>query len=294
MIINIYGKSNDQKLVEQSKNFSSFKYNHKSTELNNENFGGADVKLFTRKLNEEKSIFDQNYKREEEISSFNKSVDFYTKSNQYIEDVNEKNSRTAASASKSALLTRSNLVDSPYSNPKLAKKNSKESIQRTLNMRSTNAIKKQKLKILILIAIVSITFALTWLPAHIIRIWKVAFNNSFPYNDAMYIIKVISHTLTYSNSVLNPFFYVFIGAKFRSHIYSEFNQLCCFIKKRSSGKRGITSISGSHNSRKQRSNTSKTFTSVLSINNKNNHRIVNYLASNQNDILMARNNIKLL
>lgn len=94
---------------------------------------------------------------------------------------------------------------------------------------SANTIKKQKFKILLLIATVSITFALTWLPAHVIQIWKVAFNSMFPYSDAMYIIKVISHTLTYSNSLLNPFIYVFIGAKFRSHIHSEFNELYQFF-----------------------------------------------------------------
>ena len=100
-------------------------------------------------------------------------------------------------------------------------------INNITTIRAASAARKQKLKILILIALVSITFALTWLPAHFIRIWKVAFNSSFPYNDTMYLIKVFSHTLTYTNSVLNPFFYVFIGAKFRSHIYSEFNFFCC-------------------------------------------------------------------
>lgn len=108
-------------------------------------------------------------------------------------------------------------------------------------IRSANAIKKQKFKILVLIATVSITFALTWLPAHVIQIWKVAFNSYFPYSDSMYIIKVISHTLTYSNSLLNPIIYVFIGAKFRSHIYSEINEFyqfyCLNNKNHSSAKK---------------------------------------------------------
>ncbi len=92
--------------------------------------------------------------------------------------------------------------------------------------------KKQRVKLLFLVATVAITFATTWLPAHVIQIWKVVFNNYFPYSDTMYIIKVISHTLTYSNSLLNPIIYVFIGAKFRSHIYLEIEIirkcLCCF------------------------------------------------------------------
>jgi hypothetical protein len=93
--------------------------------------------------------------------------------------------------------------------------------------------KKQKFKILLLIATVSITFGLTWLPAHVIQIWKVVFNSTFPYSESMYIIKFIAHTLSYSNSLLNPFIYVFIGAKFRNHLYKEFEfilKYCCETK----------------------------------------------------------------
>jgi hypothetical protein len=99
-----------------------------------------------------------------------------------------------------------------------------------LNMKNLNIMKKKKTKLLFLIATVAITFATTWLPAHVINIWKTCWNDSFPYNDTMYIIKLVSHTLTYTNSVLNPIIYVFIGARFRSHIYSEFNTLfkACF------------------------------------------------------------------
>lgn len=103
------------------------------------------------------------------------------------------------------------------------------------NAPPVNSMRKQKQKILILIATVSITFALTWLPAHVIQIWKVAFNSSFPYNDTMYIVKVISHTLSYSNSLLNPFIYVFIGTKFRNHIYSEFRGVCKFFCRKKKG-----------------------------------------------------------
>ena len=110
--------------------------------------------------------------------------------------------------------------------------------------------KKQKTKLLFLIATVALTFgnflfirfcnrrccnfvfnikASTWLPAHVIQVWKIIFNSTFPYSDIMYIIKVVSHTLSYSNSLINPFIYVFIGAKFRNHIYLEFNRLFCFL-----------------------------------------------------------------
>lgn len=88
-----------------------------------------------------------------------------------------------------------------------------------------NLQKKQRTKLLFLVATVSITFATTWLPAHVIQIWKVVFEETFPYTDAMYLIKVAAHTLTYSNSLLNPIIYVFIGAKFRNYIKQEFNTI---------------------------------------------------------------------
>lgn len=91
--------------------------------------------------------------------------------------------------------------------------------------KNTNLAKKQRVKLLLLIATVAMTFAFLWLPAHVINIWKVVFNQYFPYSDTMYIMKVISHTLTYSNSLLNPIIYVFIGAKFRNYIYDEFNHV---------------------------------------------------------------------
>lgn len=88
-----------------------------------------------------------------------------------------------------------------------------------------NLQKKQRTKLLFLVATVSLTFATTWLPAHVIQIWKIVFEETFPYTDAMYLIKVAAHTLTYSNSLLNPIIYVFIGAKFRNYIKQEFNTI---------------------------------------------------------------------
>lgn len=46
---------------------------------------------------------------------------------------------------------------------------------RSSNMSNVEAMRKQKQKILLLIATVSITFALTWLPAHFIQLWRVIF-----------------------------------------------------------------------------------------------------------------------
>ena len=86
---------------------------------------------------------------------------------------------------------------------------------------NTKKAQKKKTKILILIGAVSITFGLTWLPVHIIQIWRTVFRGKFPYNDTMYILKVVAHTLSYSNSFINPFIYIFVGSKFKSYIKEE-------------------------------------------------------------------------
>lgn len=91
------------------------------------------------------------------------------------------------------------------------------------NTKNSFTVRRQKKrKILILIASVCITFALLWLPAHVIQIWRVVFHDSFPYTDSMYIIKIIAHTLSYANSCVNPFIYAFMGTKFRNYFYLEF------------------------------------------------------------------------
>lgn len=118
------------------------------------------------------------------------------------------------------------------------------SADRKIKKKTNNVLmaKRQRIKLLFLIATVAITFATTWLPAHVIQIWKVVFNEHFPYNDTMYIIKVISHTLSYSNSFLNPIIYVFIGAKFRNYISLEFNNIgkCLCLRSRADREMRLT------------------------------------------------------
>jgi KISS1 receptor len=100
------------------------------------------------------------------------------------------------------------------------------SVYQPVNLQNTKnsfTVRRQKKrKILILIASVCITFALLWLPAHVIQLWRVVFHNSFPYTDSMYIIKIIAHTLSYANSCVNPVIYAFMGTKFRNYFYLEF------------------------------------------------------------------------
>lgn len=231
MIIKIYSKSNDQKLVEQSKNFSGGQersnktIRYRKSEKNHNNKNHLCVK------SDQNSSEKTHYFIQDEMSD-NETANPDTRKKESFE-LNQPKGKSSNSSIKEERKSFINQYNSTKSN-------------KTTHANSALAIKKQKFKILLLIATVSFTFALTWLPAHVIQIWKVVFNSSFPYNDAMYIIKVISHTLTYSNSLLNPFIYVFIGAKFRSHIYSEFNELYqvyCLKQKKINNKNSLSRMS---------------------------------------------------
>ena len=99
-----------------------------------------------------------------------------------------------------------------------------------MSSKSIVLIEKKKRKAIFLVGIVSMVFAFSWFPAHCIQIWKVVFNKSFPYSDLMYVIKVISHTLSYSNSLLNPFIYVFMGRKYQAYLHLEFRSLMKYLR----------------------------------------------------------------
>ena len=128
----------------------------------------------------------------------------------------------------------------------LTKKLSNNSQQDEKNQNLRKA-KQTKTKVLILIGAVSITFGLTWLPAHTIQIWRTIFRESFPFNDLMYIIKVVAHTLSYSNSFINPFIYIFVGSKFKSHIKDEINRLCGIKSNLSNRQHSTIHLNGSRN-----------------------------------------------
>lgn len=255
MIIKIYSKSSDQKLVEQSKNFSgrreqNFKINQYKR--------SQDTNDICAKF-QQSSLDKINYCTHEDLSD-----------NETIHHNPRKKESFKASR---PFLKKNNLLRKEEGKNIFYQSNSAK-LNINTNFNSALTIKKQKFKILLLIATVSITFGLTWLPAHVIQIWKVVFNSSFPYNDLMYIIKVISHTLTYSNSLLNPFIYVFIGAKFRSHINAEFNELyqvyCLKQKKINNNSHSKMSSAGSSMAILNRNRIDKCSTVCAMTNNKKN------------------------
>ena len=84
--------------------------------------------------------------------------------------------------------------------------------------------KKQKRhRILLMIALVTMLFAFNWLPIHCIHLY-FKFTLDFPiWNQSLYIFKAFAHTLTYTNSMLNPFFYTMMGRNFRKTFSSKRN-----------------------------------------------------------------------
>lgn len=66
-----------------------------------------------------------------------------------------------------------------------------------------------------MIASVTILFGFSWFPIHSIY-FAYRFVKNFPVeSDLLYLVKQIAHTLTYLNSMLNPFVYSILSDNFR-------------------------------------------------------------------------------
>ena len=65
-----------------------------------------------------------------------------------------------------------------------------------------------------MVAIVVILFAFLWFPIHVFNVCLHYLPN-FPKTSLMLDVKVVAHTLCYSNSCVNPFVYAFHGDGFR-------------------------------------------------------------------------------
>jgi hypothetical protein len=81
---------------------------------------------------------------------------------------------------------------------------------------------RKRRRILIMIAFVTILFGVSWLPIHAFHVGLKFFPNSFPiWSESLFTIKNIAHTLTYLNSMLNPFFYTMMGNNFRKQVFTR-------------------------------------------------------------------------
>ena len=232
-------KSTEQNILEHSIKFSSFKKhkivhklnNHTSTtdDVTSDIMGNTHMSLLS--INRYKNDLTQIKKTSNAVS---------------LDNLNQVFSKLSTKRKRANTLNLASTSNTTINNGSSTNTNSNN------NYNEDDCLKKarqKKNKILILIGTVSITFGLTWFPVHFIQLWRTVFQKHFPYTDLMYIIKVIAHTLSYSNSFINPFIYIFVGSKFKSHIKEEIFK--CFKARKKEHRRSTlqfpTNMSRSNN-----------------------------------------------
>ncbi len=87
-----------------------------------------------------------------------------------------------------------------------------------------------------MIALVTLLFGFTWLPLHSF-LFAMKVLRCFPFGSSyLFTIKTLTHTLTYLNSMLNPFFYTIMGNNFRKKLCAEKIKYSSRLKSRFSPK----------------------------------------------------------
>ncbi|KAI3380616.1 hypothetical protein SNEBB_011204 [Seison nebaliae] len=94
----------------------------------------------------------------------------------------------------------------------------------TVKSRQTHNNHKPKPKIIMIMAIVTLAFAISWLPIHIYNLLFVVLQHDFPKNNLTLWLKILFHTLTYINSASNPIIYSFMGKQFRQRMLQFFKR----------------------------------------------------------------------
>ncbi|XP_066301237.1 G-protein coupled receptor 54-like [Branchiostoma lanceolatum] len=84
---------------------------------------------------------------------------------------------------------------------------------------------KQKRKVSLMVATVVLLFTLSWLPNHIINLWR-CLDPKAPMTPTIHYIKVVALCLSYANSSVNPIVYSFMGEDFRKNFKKAFPR--CF------------------------------------------------------------------
>uniref|UniRef100_A0A8C3KZT1 Galanin receptor 2 n=1 Tax=Chrysolophus pictus TaxID=9089 RepID=A0A8C3KZT1_CHRPC len=91
--------------------------------------------------------------------------------------------------------------------------------------------KKAKRKVTRMIIIVAVLFCLCWLPHHlvILCVWF----GYFPLNHATYVLRILSHLISYANSCVNPIVYALVSKHFRKGFKKIF---VCLLHKKAANK----------------------------------------------------------
>ncbi|NXD10637.1 GALR2 protein, partial [Nothocercus nigrocapillus] len=91
--------------------------------------------------------------------------------------------------------------------------------------------KKAKRKVTRMIIIVAVLFCLCWLPHHlvILCVWF----GYFPLNHVTYVLRILSHLISYANSCVNPIVYALVSKHFRKGFKKIF---ICLLHKKAANK----------------------------------------------------------
>ncbi|XP_078655548.1 G-protein coupled receptor 54-like [Branchiostoma floridae x Branchiostoma belcheri] len=84
---------------------------------------------------------------------------------------------------------------------------------------------QQKRKVAMMVATVVLLFTLSWLPNHVLNLWRL-FDHNAPMTPTIHYIKVVALCLSYANSSVNPIVYSFMGEDFRKNFKKAFPK--CF------------------------------------------------------------------
>ncbi|KAG8129014.1 hypothetical protein E2320_015763 [Naja naja] len=97
--------------------------------------------------------------------------------------------------------------------------------------------KKGKRKVTRMIIIVTVLFCLCWLPHHLVILcfW---FGN-FPLNNVTFVLRVLSHLISYANSCVNPIVYALVSKHFRKGFKKIFS---CLLHKRVTNKVHVAQV----------------------------------------------------
>nr|XP_060620624.1 galanin receptor type 2 [Anolis sagrei ordinatus] len=104
-------------------------------------------------------------------------------------------------------------------------------------MKDVSDSKKGKRKVTRMIIIVAVLFCLCWLPHHLVILcfWF----GYFPLNNVTYVLRVLSHLISYANSCVNPIVYALVSKHFRKGFKKIFS---CLLHKRVANKVHVAQV----------------------------------------------------
>ncbi|NXI40013.1 GALR2 protein, partial [Galbula dea] len=97
--------------------------------------------------------------------------------------------------------------------------------------------KKAKRKVTKMIIIVAVLFCLCWLPHHLIIL--CVWFGYFPLNQATYVLRILSHLISYANSCVNPIVYALVSKHFRKGFKKIF---ICLLHKKSANRVHVAQV----------------------------------------------------